>query len=191
MDLHSRRRPARPYLRGDQRGSAALEFALVALPFIAFLLFLLEIGYDFFAQVALDYGLQTAARRIQIGNAQDADTASQFKASYLCPALAHLLPCSSITVNVMPIKTDYFTMAPATFPTNASGKLDTSGFTYCPGMPNQLMLVQAVYTSPSLIVTVLPTMAMATAGGLARATLSSTAFINENFPVTAAPPAGC
>jgi Flp pilus assembly protein TadG len=62
-------------LRRDQQGSAALEFAIVALPFIMFLLFLLELGYDFFAQVALDYGVQTAARQIQIGNAQGVNTA--------------------------------------------------------------------------------------------------------------------
>lgn len=102
-----------------------------------------------------------------------------------------LLPCSSIKVTVWPVTTDYFTAVPVALPTNNAGKLDTSGFMYCPGKPNQLMLVQAIYTSPSLVSTIIPSMATATAGGFARATLSSTAFINENFPVTAAAPAGC
>jgi len=44
-------------LRRDRRASGTLEFALVALPFVMSLLFLLELGYDFFAQVALDYGV--------------------------------------------------------------------------------------------------------------------------------------
>jgi Flp pilus assembly protein TadG len=169
----------------------ALEFAVVALPFTIFLVFLLEIGYDFFAQVALNYGVQTAARQIQIGNAQGANTAAIFQTNYLCPALIGLLPCSSVVVNVLPITSDYYTAVPAMLPTNQAGNLDTSGFTYCPGKPNQLMLVQAIYTSPSLVSTVVPRMATATAGGLVRVTLSSTAFINENFPVTAPAPAGC
>ena len=97
----------------DRRGGGALEFAVVALPFITFLLFLLELGYDFFAQVALDYGVQTAARQIQIGNAQGASTAAIFQANYLCPAVNGLLPCSAITVNITPITSDYYTAVPA------------------------------------------------------------------------------
>jgi Flp pilus assembly protein TadG len=184
-------KPRRADPRRDRRGSATLEFAVVAMPFTLFLVFLLEIGYDFFAQVALNYGVQTAARQIQVGNAQGANTAAIFQTNYLCPALSGLLPCTSVTVNVLPITTDYYTAVPAMLPTNAGGNLDMSGFIYCPGKPNQLMLVQAIYTSPSLVSAVIPSMATATAGGLVRVTFSSTAFINENFPVTAAAPAGC
>ena len=175
----------------DRRGSVALEFAVVALPFITLLVFQVEIGYDFFAQVSLDYGVQTAARQIQIGAAQGANTAAVFQTKYLCPALAGLLPCSSVTVNVLPVTSDYYTAVAATLPKDQTGRLDTSGFIYCPGKPNQLMLVQAIYTSPSLIAAVVPAMATSVAGGFVHVTLSSTAFINENFPVTFASPAGC
>ncbi len=163
------------------------------MPFITLLLFLLELGYDFFAQISLDYGVQTAARQIQIGQAQDANTPAVFQAKYLCPALSGLLPCSSVTVNVQSIPNDgdYYASVSATLPKDKNGKLDTSGYKYCPGQPNQLMLVQAVYTSPSLIGLVVPAMATATVDGLVHATMSSAAFINENFPVTFAPPAGC
>jgi Flp pilus assembly protein TadG len=178
-------------LRSDRTAGAALEFAVVALPFITFLVFLLEIGYDFFAQVALDYGVQTAARQIQVGNAQGANTVALFKTDYLCPALSGLLPCSSVTVNVTPITSDYYSSVSATLPVNSSGTFSTSAFTYCPGSPNQLMLVQAYYLSPSLVAAVVPSMAASTAGGLERVTVSSMAFINENFPVTAPAPAGC
>jgi Flp pilus assembly protein TadG len=163
----------------------------VAFPFTIFLMFLLEIGYDFFAQVALNYGVQTAARQIQIGTAQGANTAAVFQTKYLCPALSGLLPCSSVTVNVFPVVADYYSSVAVLLPTSPAGELDTSGFTFCPGKPNQLMLVEAIYTSPSLVSALVPGMATATAGGLVRITLSSTAFINENFPVTAPSPAGC
>src|SRR5580700_944896 len=94
--------------RGDRRGSTTLEFAIVAFPFTIFLVFLLEIGYDFFAQVALNYGVQTAARQIQIGAAQGANTAAIFQTNYLCPALSGLLPCTSVRVNIYPIVSDYY-----------------------------------------------------------------------------------
>jgi Flp pilus assembly protein TadG len=181
----------RPALRRDRRASTAVEFALVGMPLVLFLVFLLELGYDFFAQIALDYGVQSAARQIQIGNAQGSSTAAVFQANFLCPALAGLLPCSSVTVNIIPIATDYFTDVPVRLPTNGAGQLDPSVFAYCPGTPNQLMFVQAIYTSPSLVSAIIPGMATATGAGLARVTQSSTAFINENFPVTAVPPPGC
>lgn len=174
----------------DRRGSTALEFAIVSLPCITLLVFLAEIGYDFFAQICLDYSVQTAARQIQIGAAQGASTPAVFQANYMCPALSGLLPCSSISVNILPIVIDYYTDTAADY-RDKSGKLDTSKYSYCPGNPNQLMLVQAIYTSPSLIALVVPAMATASAGGFVHVTLSSTAFINENFPVTSAPPAGC
>lgn len=175
----------------DRRGSTALEFAIVSLPFLTLLLFLVEIGYDLFAQVSLDYGVQTAARQIQVGAAHGASTAEAFKANYLCPAVSGLLPCSSIAVNVLPITNNYYTDVPANLPVNSSGKLDTSGYIYCPGKPRQLMLVQALYTSPSLIAAFVPAMATATVDGFVHVTLSSAAFINENFPITSATPAGC
>ena len=177
----------------DRRGAAALEFAVVSLPFLSLLIFLVELGYDFYAQVCLDYGVQTAARQIQIGAAQGASTAAVFRSNYLCPALSGLLPCSAIAVNIQSLASgsDYYATVSVTLPKDKNGKLDTSGYQYCPGQPNQLMLVQAIYTSPSLIGLVVPSMATATASGLAHVTMSSSAFINENFPVTSAPPAGC
>lgn len=188
--MHTRTFPW-PRLRRDKRGSTAVEFALVALPLVLFLVFLLELGYDFFAQMALDYGVQSAARQIQIGNAQGSGTAAVFQTNYLCPALAGLLPCSAVAVNIVPINNDYFTDTPVTLPTDGAGKLDPSAFTFCPGTPNQLMFVQAIYTGPSLVSAIIPGMATATGAGLARVTVSSTAFINENFPVTSTPPPGC
>lgn len=161
------------------------------MPFITLLLFLVEIGYNFFVQVSLDYGIQTAARQIQIGGAQDADTLVVFQTKYLCPALSGLLPCSSVMVNIQPITDDFYKAAPLVLKKDTSGQIKKSDYAYCPGQPRQLMLVQAIYTSPSLIAAFVPAMATDTANGFVHVTLSSSAFINENFPVTSAPPSGC
>lgn len=164
---------------------------MVSLPFFALLLFLVEIGYDFFAQVSLDYGVQTAARQVQVGAAQDAATVADFKAKYLCPSLSGLLPCSSVVVDIQPVATDFQQAVTMALQANGSGQLGAPSYTYCPGKPRQLMLLQAIYTSPSLVAAFVPAMATTTADGFVHVTLSSAAFTNENFPVTSAPPVGC
>lgn len=177
--------------RADRRGAAALEFGLVAVPFLTFLLFLAELGYNFFAQASLDYAVQTAARQVQIGTVQGGATNAIFKASYLCPALKNLLPCGSVTVDVIPVDTDYYAELTGQLPVGTNGKLIVSTNSYCPGTPRQLMFVQAVYTSPSIIGLLLPSMTASSAAGRVHVTLATTGFINENFPITAAIPAGC
>jgi Flp pilus assembly protein TadG len=176
----------------DARGTVMVEFAMVAPILVLMLVFIMELGFDLFAQEALDYGLQTAARAIQTGQAQSTTTASAFKTKYLCPALNLLLPCASVAVNVLQVVGDYYTSGNSwTIPTNTAGQLNTTGYQYCPGLPNSLMRVQALYTGPTALGLLLPAMATPTATGPVHDTLSSVAFINENFPVTAAQPAGC
>jgi Flp pilus assembly protein TadG len=178
-------------LTSTARGVAAVEFALVGLPFIIFVLFLMELGYDLYAQESLDYAVQTAARNVEVGNAQSAGSMTGFKATFLCPAVGALIPCDAIAVNVQVIPTDFFSAGAETIPLNSKGQLSTSGFVFCPGQPKQLMLLQAVYTSPSLLAELVPGMATATADGFVHVTMASTAFINENFPMTSVIPAGC
>ena len=62
---------------------------------------------------------------------------------------------------------------------------------FCPGQPKQLMLVTAYYASPTVLGDFVPGMGMDSAGGTVHITKSTAAFINEDFPVTAAPPPGC
>ena len=174
------------------RGSASVEFALVAPVLLLMLVFIMELGYDLFAQEALDYGLQVAARAIQIGRAQGINTAADFRNKYFCPAVNMWLPCTAVSVNVQQVLTDYFQAGNNWgVPLNQSGQLDLSGFTYCPGQPNSLMRVQAIYTAPTALGMLVPAMATSTSNGAVHVTVSSVAFINENFPVTSAPPVGC
>ena len=173
-------------------GTAALEFALVAPILVLMQIFLIEMGLDLFAQETLDYGLQTAARSVQIGQAQNAGSAAAFKAVYVCPALNGLLDCNAISINLVTVVGDYYNNAVVgAVPLNAAGLLDTTRYKFCPGQPNALMIAEAVYTAPTVLGRLIPAMATPTAGGQVHVTLSSAAFINENFPVTASVPAGC
>src|SRR5262245_66368766 len=63
--LHVFRRFARA-----RRGSAAVEFSIVALPFFVLMFGLAEVAMIGFAQTSLDYAVSEAARQIRTGQAQ-------------------------------------------------------------------------------------------------------------------------
>src|SRR5207244_11273128 len=70
--------------RCNRRGSAAVEFALVAPMFFALLFAIIEVAMVFFASQVLETVTQDAARQIMTGQAQGAAyTQSQFK-DYVC-----------------------------------------------------------------------------------------------------------
>lgn len=71
--------------RRDQRGATALEFALIATPFIFMLMSVFDLGLIYMAQVSLDSATAQTARTIRTGQLQKAGgaTASTF-ASAVC-----------------------------------------------------------------------------------------------------------
>jgi Flp pilus assembly protein TadG len=80
----------------------ALEFAIIALPFFTWLLFIFELSYDLFTQEALDYALNAAVRQIQVGNAnaENLSTGQTFIRNALCPAAKGLLECKNMWLRV-------------------------------------------------------------------------------------------
>jgi hypothetical protein len=165
----------------SRRGSASLEFGLVAVPLFSLILGICEVGYDQYAQVALDMALRQAARQVQIGNAQGIASAGAFAQRFVCPALGELLPCGQVVVNVRPVSPDFLN--------GASDILD--GAAFCPGAPGQLMLAQASYQGPSFLGALVPGFATGSGGAFVHVTLSSVGFVNEAFQQGAPLPAGC
>jgi len=82
----------------DERGVAAVEFAIVATPFFLFVLGLLGIGLYYFTMSSLEYGVEAAARQIRTGQAQKtALTVSQFK-NLVCTAAGSYINCNKLSV---------------------------------------------------------------------------------------------
>jgi TadE-like protein len=64
----------------DKKGVTALEFGIVALPFLMFAFGTIGIGLHFFTQNALEHAVGSAARKIRTGQAQKAGTTvAEFK----------------------------------------------------------------------------------------------------------------
>ena len=95
-----RSRFARPgWLRNDE-GVAAIEFAIVALPFFLFVFGIIGIGLYFLASTSLEYGAESAARKVRTGEADKGDmTVGEFK-QLVCDAAGTYIKCSNVAVLV-------------------------------------------------------------------------------------------
>src|SRR6202042_2419371 len=86
--------------RRHRRGSAAVEFALVAPIFIGLLFAIIEVALMFFASQVLETVTQASARYLLTGQAQSGGlTQAQFK-TYVCSQIPALFTCANVQVNV-------------------------------------------------------------------------------------------
>ncbi len=93
------RRNVRAWLRND-RGSAAVEFALVAVPFFMFILGIIGVGLFFFTSNSLEHGVEAAARQIRTGQAQNNKTTVATFKQLVCDAAGSYINCNNVRVLV-------------------------------------------------------------------------------------------
>lgn len=131
-----------------QHGATAVEFAIIAPAFFAMLIAILETTLFLFAQQNLQTAVMQAGRLFMTGNAQNsAMTQSQFL-NTVCPTVQALFNCNNLMINVQSYED--FVSANASAPTltyNGQGQV-TNNWSYSPGAPGQVMVVQLIYQWP-------------------------------------------
>ena len=84
----------------DQRGTTAIEFAMVIGPFLFLLFGIISVGLYFFVIFTLEHAVESAARVIRTGQAQtqtpNVMTPGEFKAR-VCAKLPPFMDCTSVT----------------------------------------------------------------------------------------------
>jgi len=132
--------------KGNRKGSAAVEFAMIALPFFMMLFAIIETSLVFFAQQSLETATQDTARLLLTGQAQTAGySQSQFKTA-LCNNLTSLFDCTNgIYINVTNYA-NFGAVAPTT-PIDGSGNF-VNNMQYSPGGSGVITLVQTYYMWP-------------------------------------------
>jgi Flp pilus assembly protein TadG len=140
-----------------QKGATALEFALVAAPFLALLVALFETALVFFAGRVLDEVTEEASRYILTGQAQQSNmTQSQF-ANYVCTSadtatlVSALFNCNNLMVNVQNYSD--FASASTSSPTltfNTNGTVSNT-WNFSPGSPGSIVVVQLMYQWPIVL----------------------------------------
>lgn len=82
----------------DNRGAAAIEFAIVALPFFLFVFGIIGFGLYFFTANALENGVENAARKIRTGEAQKSElTVGEFR-KLVCDEVGTYIDCNKLRV---------------------------------------------------------------------------------------------
>jgi Flp pilus assembly protein TadG len=160
----------------NRKGSAAVEFALVAPPFIALLFAILETGIIFFADQYLETITQDGARMIMTGQAQNGNyTQAQFH-SYVCSQVVALFNCNNISVNVQSFSS--FETLTATCP--ISNGTFVNNMQYNPGNPNDVVIVQLFYQWPQIVTGL--GYNITNLNGNYRLLCATAAFRNEPYP---------
>jgi Flp pilus assembly protein TadG len=161
----------------NRRGSAAVEFAMIVVPFFMMLFAIFETGIVFFAQQALETATADTSRLLFTGQAQTAGySQSQFKTA-LCANLNSMFDCTNgIYINVTNYA-NFGAVAPSS-PIDASGNF-VNAFSYSPGGSGVITLVQVYYMWP-LFVTTLGFNA-ANVNGHYRLLAATAAFRNEPY----------
>jgi Flp pilus assembly protein TadG len=165
--------------RRNRRGSAALQFALVAPVFFALLFAIIETAIMFFASQLLETYTQETARVILTGQAQNT---GYTQASFLTYFQNNI--CSSILFNCKNISVDVesynsFGSINLASHIDSSNNFDTSGMNYCPGSAGQIVVVRLFYQWP-LFVTGLG-YNISNLSGNKRLLVATAAFQNEPF----------
>ena len=132
----------------DRSGAVALEFALLAAPFLALLIAILETILVIFAQQVLQTAATNASRLVMTGQAQTQGmTASQFQQN-VCNNTASLFTCSGIYVNVQ----KFSSFSSVTQPSPLSGgNFNPAAMNYAIGGPGDIELVQVFYQWPVIL----------------------------------------
>jgi Flp pilus assembly protein TadG len=134
--------------RRNRRGSAAVEFALVAPVFFALLFAIIETAIMFFASQVLETITQNSARMIFTGQAQTAAyTKDQFQA-YVCTQIPALFTCNNVYVDVQSYPG--FSSVVISSQIDASGHLNTNT-QYNPGGPGDIVVVRLFYQWPLFV----------------------------------------
>lgn len=176
--------------RRSRRGSAALEFALVAPVFFALLFAIIETAIVFFAGQVLETVTQNSARVVLTGQAQNGQLPAcpppspggppctptdQFK-SYVCSQIPALFDCNKLYVDVESYSS--FSSVVIKNHIDAAGNFDTN-MQYKPGSAGDIVVVRLFYQWP-LFVTGLG-YNISNLAGSKRLLVATAAFKNEPF----------
>lgn len=147
-DEFPRIRGALSRLRHDSRGSAAIEFAIIA-PIFFFLMFVIaETALIFIAEQVMDNAVFETARLIRTGQAQTASMSqSDFKTA-MCGKMAVFINCNSSSFYLDVKKYANFSDMQTSNPLNPDQTFTSEG-TYNFGGPSDIVVVRAYYQWPT------------------------------------------
>jgi Flp pilus assembly protein TadG len=151
MSRQRARRMLTTFARANE-GVAAVEFAMIGIPFIALMLAIFQTAIVLFAAQALESATEIAARQIMTGQAQSANMSSSQFRDLVCPTasggtqpaftLPKLIDCSKLVIDVRTASNFSSTDTSKTMVTTPSQAQ------FSPGGPNSINVVRVLYQLP-------------------------------------------
>jgi Flp pilus assembly protein TadG len=132
----------------DNRGTTAVEFAMVSVPFLGLLFAIFQTAYLFLVQQAVDAAATTGGRNILTGQTMSSNltTASAFATTVICPNLPSFLSCSSLIIDVRSASSSSWSTL-----NTATDFLNSSSNKFCIGNPNDIVIVRIIYPVPAYL----------------------------------------
>jgi Flp pilus assembly protein TadG len=162
--------------RRNRRGSAAVEFALVAPMFFAVLFAIIELALVFFASQILETVTQDTSRLIMTGQAQDAGYSQTLFKDKVCARLTVMFDCANgVSIDVQ----SYKEFSAVDIKDPIEDKKFVPPNNYLPGGPGDIVVVRLFYKWP-LFVTGLG-FNVANIGSNQRLLTATAAFQNEPY----------
>lgn len=132
---------------GDRRGSAAVEFALIAFPLIFMIFCCFELALIVLLSVTLDNATDLASRQIRTGIlTQSNSTAVSFRQE-ICENMTWLGGACEGSLKVDVQTYDSFAQIPST-DLIKNGEFDSANFAYVIGNGSRIQMVRAYYEWP-------------------------------------------
>ena len=128
----------------DRRGSTAVEFALLAVPFLALVFAIIESSVSFGAHQVTANAVEDLARNLRTGVLTKAAATPAAVRSYICDRIDILVPagCPDLYIDLKTYSA--YKDVPLTIPM-AGGDLDPSGFAIAPGGDSTINQLRVFY----------------------------------------------
>ena len=163
----------------QQDGAAAVEFGLVAAPFLAMVFAIIETAVVFFAGQTLETAASDSARLIMTGQAQTQGFDQGAFKNAVCAKIYGLFNCQGGLYVDVKTYASFANINNSQLPLDANGNLQSQNFGYQPGGPGDIVVVRLMYQWP-VYVSLLGLNLSDMSGGK-RLLMSTVAFRNEPY----------
>lgn len=170
---------ARKLLRHED-GAAAIEFAVVAAPFLALLFAIMESALMFLASQTLETAAQNSGRLILTGQAQNQGYSMTSFQNAVCGSVASFFNCSNILIDVRTAPS--FSAADTSLPVQ-NGQIQNN-FTFSPGNAGDIVVVRLMYQWPVYVSLLGLSNALSNMSGNSNLLMATAAFRNEPYQLT-------
>ena len=164
-----------------REGAAAVEFALVALPFFVLILAILEIAVVLTVSALLETATMNSGRLVRTGQVSKTMTQAEFKAEICARMMVFSSQCMGrLYLDVRPVDTFSNPLVPDPIDKDGQGQtvFDESKTSFQPGQARDLMMVRVWYRQPTLTPFLNQAMSRVSGDSLLHAT---SAFRNEPY----------